>query len=47
MTGTFDAWSKSVQLEKVGGVFQKTVELNDASKKIYYKVCICYLVPTV
>ena len=45
MTGTFDDWSKSVQLEKVGDVFQKTVELKDASKKIYYKVRICCSVP--
>ena len=38
MTGTFDDWTKSVKLEKEGDVFQKTVDLKDASKKIYYKV---------
>lgn len=38
MTGTFDNWSKTMQLDKVGDVFQKAVELPDASKKIYYKV---------
>ncbi len=38
MTGTFDEWSKSVQLDKVGDVFQKTVTIPDASAKIYYKV---------
>ena len=39
MTGTFDNWTKSVKLEKEGDVFQKSVELKDASAKIYYKVC--------
>lgn len=39
MTGTFDDWTKSVKLDKDGDVFQKTVDLKDASKKIYYKVC--------
>lgn len=38
MTGTFDNWTKSVQLDKQGAVFEKTVDLEDASKKIYYKV---------
>lgn len=38
MTGTFDSWSKSVKLDKVGDGFAKTVSLADASKKIYYKV---------
>lgn len=38
MTGTFDSWTKSVKLEKEGDVFQKSVELDDASEKIYYKV---------
>jgi hypothetical protein len=38
VTGTFDDWTKSVKLEKEGDVFQKTVDLKDASKKIYYKV---------
>ena len=38
MTGTFDNWSKSEKLERVGMVFQKTVTLPNASEKIYYKV---------
>lgn len=38
MTGTFDRWTKSVKLEKQDDVFQKSVELEDASEKIYYKV---------
>ncbi|KAK7398243.1 Cruciform DNA binding protein, partial [Neonectria punicea] len=37
VTGTFDSWTKSVKLEKQGDVFQKTVDLKDASEKIYYK----------
>lgn len=37
VTGTFDNWSKSEKLEKVGDGFQKTVKLPD-SEKIYYKV---------
>ncbi|CAH0004729.1 unnamed protein product [Clonostachys byssicola] len=40
VTGTFDNWTKSVKLEKDGDVFQKTVELEDASKKIYYKFVV-------
>lgn len=38
MTGTFDGWTKSVKLNKEGDVFTKTVDLKDASQKIYYKV---------
>ena len=38
VTGTFDDWKKSEQLNKVGEHFEKDVTLNDASKKIYYKV---------
>ncbi|KAF7549018.1 hypothetical protein G7Z17_g6671 [Cylindrodendrum hubeiense] len=38
VTGTFDGWTKSVKLEKEGDVFQKSVELKDASQKIYYKI---------
>ncbi|KAK1828177.1 hypothetical protein QBC39DRAFT_265748, partial [Podospora conica] len=38
VTGTFDNWSKSEKLEKVDGVFQKTVTLPSAQDKIYYKV---------
>lgn len=38
MTGTFDNWSKSEQMEKVGDKFEKSVELPDTSERIYYKV---------
>lgn len=38
VTGTFDDWQKTEQLEKVGDHFEKDVVLADASKKIYYKV---------
>ncbi|KXH47443.1 hypothetical protein CSAL01_07358, partial [Colletotrichum salicis] len=37
VTGTFDNWTKSEKLEKVGSSFEKTVTLADASEKIYYK----------
>ncbi|KAL2205626.1 hypothetical protein CC79DRAFT_1275840 [Sarocladium strictum] len=40
VTGTFDNWTKSVQLEKKGDVFEKTVDLKDASSKIYYKFVV-------
>ncbi|KAK0386718.1 hypothetical protein NLU13_6553 [Sarocladium strictum] len=40
VTGTFDNWTKSVQLEKNGDVFEKTVDLEDASSKIYYKFVV-------
>lgn len=40
VTGTFDNWSKSAQLEKVDGIFQKAVQLEDASSKIYYKFVV-------
>jgi hypothetical protein len=38
VTGTFDNWTKTEQLEKVGQIFQKTVTLPESSDKIYYKV---------
>ena len=38
MTGTFDGWSKSEQLDKVGDYFEKTVTLPDFTEKVYYKV---------
>lgn len=38
VTGTFDNWSKSEQMEKVGDKFEKSVELPDTSERIYYKV---------
>ncbi|GAB1316233.1 Cruciform DNA binding protein [Madurella fahalii] len=40
VTGTFDNWSKSEKLEKVGQVFQKTVALPDDSNPIYYKFVV-------
>ena len=39
VTGTFDGWGKSQQLEKVGDVFEKKVKLLDPTDKIFYKVC--------
>lgn len=36
VTGTFDDWQKTVKLEKVYGVFEKTVELPKAHTQ--YKV---------
>ena len=38
VTGTFDNWSKSERLEKVDGVWQKTVILPERAEKFYYKV---------
>ncbi|KAI0869121.1 hypothetical protein GGS24DRAFT_479784 [Hypoxylon argillaceum] len=38
VTGTFDDWKKSEQLEKVGDSFEKKVFLPDASSQIFYKV---------
>jgi hypothetical protein len=38
VTGTFDNWSKSEQLEKVGDHFEKTVTLPETSESILYKV---------
>lgn len=38
VTGTFDNWSKSEKMAKVGDSFEKSVELPDTSEKIYYKV---------
>ncbi|KAJ8130969.1 hypothetical protein O1611_g2657 [Lasiodiplodia mahajangana] len=38
VTGTFDDWKKTEQLEKVGDSFEKKVTLPDASTKIFYKV---------
>ncbi|KAJ1331930.1 Glycogen recognition site of AMP-activated protein kinase [Microdochium nivale] len=40
VTGTFDDWQKTEQLEKVGDHFEKDVVLADASKKIYYKFVV-------
>lgn len=44
MTGTFDNWSKSEKMARVGDVFEKAVDLPDTSEKIYYKVgAVSYL----
>ncbi|KAK1976802.1 hypothetical protein LZ30DRAFT_753251 [Colletotrichum cereale] len=40
VTGTFDNWTKSEKLEKVGNLFEKNVTLSDASQKIYYKFVV-------
>ncbi|KAH8785335.1 hypothetical protein F5883DRAFT_598642 [Diaporthe sp. PMI_573] len=40
VTGTFDNWSKSEQMEKVGDKFEKSVELPDTSERIYYKFVV-------
>ena len=37
VTGTFDDWKKTVQLEKEDGIFKKSVEL--PKTKTQYKVC--------
>lgn len=38
VTGTFDDWTKSIKLDKVGDVFEKEVTFPDKGEKIYYKV---------
>jgi hypothetical protein len=38
VTGTFDNWTKSVKLDKNGDLFSKSVDLGNATEKIYYKV---------
>ncbi|KAK7746364.1 Cruciform DNA binding protein [Cytospora paraplurivora] len=41
VTGTFDNWSKSEKMEKVGDkLFEKSVDLPDSSDKIYYKFVV-------
>ncbi|KAK5661683.1 hypothetical protein OQA88_9783 [Cercophora sp. LCS_1] len=40
VTGTFDNWSKSEQLERVGDRFEKTVKLPNAAEKILYKFVV-------
>ncbi|KAF2719186.1 carbohydrate-binding module family 48 protein [Polychaeton citri CBS 116435] len=37
VTGTFDNWSKTVELDKKGDIFEKTVDLPKADEKIFYK----------
>jgi hypothetical protein len=38
VTGTFDDWGKTVQLEKKGDIFEKEVPLPTTTGKIEYKV---------
>lgn len=38
VTGTFDDWGKTVQLDRVGDIFVKEVSLPATSDKIQYKV---------
>lgn len=40
VTGTFDGWKKTEKLNKVGEHFEKQVQLDDASEKIYYKFVV-------
>ncbi|KEF62321.1 uncharacterized protein A1O9_00293 [Exophiala aquamarina CBS 119918] len=40
VTGTFDDWSKSEQLNKVGEIWEKEVTLSEADKKILYKFVV-------
>ncbi|KAF5674344.1 5' amp-activated kinase subunit beta-2 [Fusarium heterosporum] len=46
VTGTFDNWTKSVQLEKEGNVFSKTVDLKEPEGKIYYKLPLFFSAST-
>ncbi|KKY17535.1 hypothetical protein UCRPC4_g05480 [Phaeomoniella chlamydospora] len=39
VTGTFDDWGKTVQLEKVGDVFEKDVQL-PSTDKVFYKFVV-------
>ncbi|KLU92167.1 hypothetical protein MAPG_11113 [Magnaporthiopsis poae ATCC 64411] len=40
VTGTFDDWTKSIKLDKVGDVFEKEVTFPDQVEKIYYKFVV-------
>lgn len=40
VTGTFDGWSKSEKLEKVGDHFEKTVTLPETGDAIFYKFVV-------
>lgn len=40
VTGTFDDWTKSIKLDKVGDVFEKEVTFPDKGEKIYYKFVV-------
>ena len=41
MTGTFDNWSKSTLLNKLGTIHEKSLAFPKIDEKIYYKVCTC------
>jgi hypothetical protein len=41
VTGTFDDWTKSTKLDKVGSAHEKTVDLPKSNDKILYKVSTC------
>lgn len=43
MTGTFDDWRKTVQLDNLDGLFQKSVELPKTHTQ--YKVCAILMLP--
>lgn len=38
VTGTFDDWTRSQALDRVGDGFEKAVRIDDAADKIHYKV---------
>lgn len=40
VTGTFDDWSKSVKLDRVGEHFEKVVSLSKIDENIYYKFVV-------
>lgn len=40
VTGTFDDWGKTVQLNQVGDVWEKEVDLPSADETIYYKFVV-------
>lgn len=39
VAGSFTNWQPTVQLEKTGTTFEKSVEIPDTTEKILYKVC--------
>lgn len=40
VTGTFDDWGKTVRLDRVGDVFEKTISLPETDEKIQYKFVV-------
>jgi Glycogen recognition site of AMP-activated protein kinase len=38
VSGTFDDWGKTIQLQRKGDIFEKEVQLPSTSEKIQYKV---------